>query len=80
MHLMPINVQLTSILPIFTSRHAYSSYKMANHLLVPPMALPQFLKTFILRLTSLLQSTDPLLPSGAPLNLSSHHRAPLLLL
>jgi hypothetical protein len=78
MHLTPINVQLTSIRPMFTSRLAYSFSRTANPLLVLPMALLLYLRTFTLKLTSLLQSMGQPLLSGALLNRSSHRQVQLL--
>jgi hypothetical protein len=61
-----------------TSRHAYSFSRMDNPLLALPTALLLCLKTFILRLTSLLQSMDRPHLSGALLNHSSYRQARLL--
>jgi hypothetical protein len=78
MHSMPINVQLISTRPMYTSRRAYSFSRMVNPLQALLTALPLCLRTFILRLTSLLQFMDQPHLSGALLNHSSCHQARLL--
>lgn len=76
MRLMPISVQLTWILPMCTSRPACSFCKTTK--IQPlPMALLQYLATFILKLTSPLLSMVQRHLNGVHLNLSSHPKVPL---
>jgi hypothetical protein len=72
MHLMLISAPPTLTRPMFTSRLACSFYKTASHLQPLRTALHQCLATSILKPTSLLRSTDQLLPNGALLSPSSH--------